>query len=157
VLTGVALIMTFFALGPTFSEINEVALTPLAEKEISLGEALVRGYEPLRQNVLQRVDEDDVGFFYEMTRDPVPATTDQIDFPHLIAAHVLGELRVSFSLGFIIFIPFLVVDLIVANVLLALGMAMLSPPIISLPFKIMIFVAVDGWALIMRGLLESFL
>jgi flagellar biosynthetic protein FliP len=156
VLNGLALILTIFVMGPTFSEINKTAIIPLSRKEISLGQAMVISYTPLRKRMLEQVDEKDVKFFYNLTRKQTPSTPEGIGFAELVSAHILGELRIAFSLGFLIFIPFLVIDLIVANILLALGMMMLSPTIISLPFKLMIFVAVDGWSLAIKGLVESF-
>lgn len=156
VLTGLSMILTFFIMGPSFQEMNENAIAPLSRKEISLGQAMVKGYEPLRKRMLQQVDEKDIKFFYDLLEQTPPETPDQIGFSQLVAAHIIGELRISFSLGFLIYLPFLVIDLIVANILLALGMMTLSPPIISLPFKLMIFVAVDGWALAVKGLVESF-
>jgi flagellar biosynthetic protein FliP len=156
VLNGLAMILTFFVMGPSFATINEQALAPLARKQITLGEALTRAYSPLKERMLDQVDGKDIKFFYDLNDRAVPSSTKQIGFAELVAAHILGELRIAFSLGFMIYLPFLVVDLIVANILLALGMMTLSPPIISLPFKLMIFVAVDGWTLIIKGLVESF-
>lgn len=156
VLTGLALILTFFIMEPTFTEINQKALMPLSKKEVSLGQAMFIAYKPLQKRMLEQVDEKDIKFFYDLNEKPLPAKPESIEFTYLVAAHILGELRIAFSLGFLIFIPFLVIDLIVANILLALGMMMLNPTIISLPFKLMIFVAVDGWALSIKGLVESF-
>jgi flagellar biosynthesis protein FliP len=156
VLTGLSLILTMFIMGPTFTKINQQAVAPLYRKEISLGQALVTAYGPMRTRMLEQVDEKDIKFFYDLTERPLPSGPEGIGFAELVSAHILGELRIAFSLGFLIFIPFLVIDLIVANILLALGMMMLSPTIISLPFKLMIFVAVDGWALAIKGLVESF-
>ena len=141
---------------PTFTEINQKALMPLSKKEVSLGQAMFIAYKPLQKRMLEQVDEKDIKFFYDLNEKPLPAKPESIEFTYLVAAHILGELRIAFSLGFLIFIPFLVIDLIVANILLALGMMMLNPTIISLPFKLMIFVAVDGWALSIKGLVESF-
>ncbi|MDX1918195.1 MAG: flagellar type III secretion system pore protein FliP [Candidatus Caenarcaniphilales bacterium] len=156
VLTGLALILTTFIMGPSFDEINQKAITPLARKEITVGQAMSVAYIPLRARMLNQVDQKDIRFFYELSERPAPTSAGDIGFSELIAAHILGELRIAFSLGFLVFIPFLVVDLIVANILLALGMMFLSPTIISLPFKLMVFVAVDGWALLIKGLVESF-
>jgi len=156
VINGLGLILTFFIMAPKFEEMNQVALAPLSKKEISLGQALVKGYEPLRKHMLEQTDRKDIKFFYDLLDQTPPDSAEQIGFSQLVAAHLLGELRIAFSLGFLIYLPFLVIDLIVANILLALGMMTLSPPIISLPFKLMIFVAVDGWALAIKGLVESF-
>ncbi len=156
VITGLSLILTFFIMGPTFSEINQQAVIPLSQKRITIGQALFTAYKPLQKRMLEQVDEKDIKFFYDLLEQPLPDSPERIGFPQLVSAHILGELRIAFSLGFLIFIPFLVIDLIVANILLALGMMMLSPTIISLPFKLMIFVAVDGWSLAVKGLVESF-
>lgn len=157
VITGLSLILTCFIMAPTFEEVNKNALAPLSRKEITLGQALVTGYGPFRKRMLSQVDEKDIKFMYDLTQRPIPASQSEIGFAELVSAHILGELRIAFSLGFLIYVPFLVIDLIVANILLALGMMMLSPTIISLPFKLMIFVAVDGWALVVKGLVESFM
>jgi len=156
VLTALSMILTGFVMGGTLSQINEEALLPLARKEISLGQAMTKGYEPLKERMLEQVEEKDIILMYNLSKSSPPSQAEEIDLLHLVPAHVLGELRVAFTLGFLVYIPFLVIDLIVANTLLALGMMMLSPTIISLPFKLLIFVAVDGWALVIRGLAESF-
>ncbi|MFN5540053.1 MAG: flagellar type III secretion system pore protein FliP [Candidatus Melainabacteria bacterium] len=156
VITGMALILTLFVMEPTLNEVNQRAIAPLARKEIDLGQALVISYEPMKKYMLRQVDEKDIKFFYDLTDKPLPSRIEDVTFAPLVSAHLLGELRIAFSLGFLIFIPFLVIDLIVTNVLLALGAQMMTPTIISLPFKILIFVAIDGWALIIKGLVESF-
>jgi flagellar biosynthetic protein FliP len=106
--------------------------------------------------MMRNVETKDLKFFYQLSRQPLPKNPDEIKARELATAYLLGELRRSFQIGFLVFIPFLVIDLIVANILLALGMIMLSPTIVSLPFKIMIFVAIDGWDLIIKGLAQSF-
>ena len=156
VVIGLSLALTYFIMQPTFEQISLQAIQPLAEKKITLGEALTIAYSPIKERMLTQVDEKDLNFFYEASKQDFPETPAEVAFPQLVAAHIIGELRVTFSLAFLIFIPFLVVDMIVANVLLALGMQMLNPIIISLPFKLMIFVAVDGWKLIVQGLIRSF-
>lgn len=156
VLIGLALVLTFYVLGPEMKIINEQALVPLANNEISLPEALSRGYTPLKQHMLRNVDSKDLTFFYQLSREVFPENPQDVHARELAAAYLLGELRKAFQIGFLVFIPFLVIDLIVANILLALGMIMLSPTIVSLPFKIMIFVAIDGWDLIVKGLAQSF-
>lgn len=156
VITVLSVVLTVFVMQGPLQEINEQALMPLARKEITLGQAMVAAYPPLKNRMLQQVEEKDIKFVYDLSDTPIPHDPQEIDFLHLLPAHILSELRIAFSLGFLIYIPFLVVDLIVANTLLALGMMMLSPVIISLPFKLMIFVGVDGWALVIRGLVESF-
>ncbi len=156
VLTGLSLMLTFLVMGKSFEEMNRVALAPLAAKKISVGEAMTRAYVPLRARMIEQVDARDVKFFYDLEEKALPESAADIGFFELVSAHILTELRIAFSLGFMLFIPFLVIDLIVSNIVMALGMMTLSPTVISLPFKLMIFVAVDGWALVIKGLVESF-
>jgi len=156
VIIGLSLALTFFIMQPTFEQISQESVQPLAKKEITLGEAISVAYLPIKNRMLTQVEEKDLNFFYEASNKDFPETPEEVAFPQLVAAHIIGELRITFSLAFLIFIPFLVIDMIVANILLALGMQMLNPIIISLPFKLMIFVAVDGWKLIVQGLIKSF-
>lgn len=156
VITTLAIILTLFVMAEPLQIINEEALLPLARKEITLGDAMQQAYPALQQRMLNQVDEKDIVLVHEISNTALPPVPQEIGFIHLLTAHILTELRMAFSIGFLIYIPFLVVDLIVANTLLALGMFMLSPTIISLPFKLMIFVGVDGWNLVIKGLVESF-
>lgn len=156
VLIGMAIILTGYVMGSTLQEINETALIPLSNQQITVPEAAAKAYGPLKRFMLKQTDMKDLAFFYRITKTPNPANPDEVGFRHLVASFLLSELRTSFQIGFLIFIPFLVIDLIVANILLALGMIMLSPTIVSLPFKLLIFVAVDGWTLIVKGLVQSF-
>lgn len=156
VIIGMALILTGYIMGPALSEINEKALIPLSNQKITVPQAVGVAYGPLKRFMLKQTDMKDLAFFYKLTNEPSPANPDEVGFRQLISSFLLSELRTSFQIGFLIFIPFLVIDLIVANILLALGMIMLSPTIVSLPFKLLIFVAVDGWTLIVKGLVESF-
>ncbi len=156
VLIGLAIVLTGYILGPEIQTINQEALIPLANNEIKLPTALERGYKPLKMHMLRNADTKDIKFFYQLSQSPLPKNPEEVSFRELGAGYLLGELRKAFQIGFLIFIPFLVIDLIVANILLALGMIMLSPTIVSLPFKIMVFVAIDGWDLIVKGLAQSF-
>lgn len=156
VLIGMALILTGYVMGPALQEINESALIPLSNQRITVPQAMTEAYIPLKQFMLKQTDMKDLAFFYRITKTPNPRTPEEVGFRELVAAFLLSELRTSFQIGFLIFIPFLVIDLIVANILLALGMIMLSPTIVSLPFKLLIFVAIDGWTLIVNGLVQSF-
>jgi flagellar biosynthetic protein FliP len=156
VLVGLSLILTGYVLGPEMKAVNEKALIPLANGEIQLPMALNNTYESLSGHMLRNAEVGDIKFFYQLARKPFPKSSDNIEARELVTAYLLGELRKAFQIGFLVFIPFLVIDLIVANILLALGMIMLSPTIVSLPFKIMIFVAIDGWDLIVKGLAQSF-
>ena len=156
VLIGMALILTIYIMGPTFQDINDKALIPLSNQKITVPQAVGGAYKPLKKFMLKQTDMKDLAFFYRLSKSPNPKSPEEVGFRQLIAAFLLSELRTSFQISFLIFIPFLVIDLIIANILLALGMIMLSPTIVSLPFKLLIFVSVDGWTLIIKGLVESF-
>lgn len=156
VLIGMAMILTGYVMGPAMNEINEKALIPLSNQRITVPVAIGEAYGPLKRFMLKQTEMKDLAFFYRLSNTPSPESPNEVGFRQLIASFLLSELRTSFQIGFLIFIPFLVIDLIIANILLALGMIMLSPTIVSLPFKLLIFVAVDGWTLIIKGLVESF-
>ena len=156
VLIGMAIIITGYVMGPTLGEINQKALIPLSNQKITVPQAMGEAYVPLRKFMLKQTEMKDLAFFYQLSKAPNPNSPEDVEFRQLIAAFLLSELRTAFQIGFLIFIPFLVIDLIIANILLALGMIMLSPTIVSLPFKLLIFVAVDGWTLIIKGLVQSF-
>lgn len=156
VLVGLSLVITSYILGPEINKINSEALVPLTNNQILLPAALDKTYGILSGHMMRNVETKDLKFFYQLSREELPKNISEIRPRELATAYLLGELRRSFQIGFLVFIPFLVIDLIVANILLALGMIMLSPTIVSLPFKIMIFVAIDGWDLIIKGLAQSF-
>lgn len=155
VLVGMALILTFYTMAPVFGEIYQ-AVTPAMQKNQSVVVLFEKGSVPLKNFMMRQTRESDVAFFVEMARKTPPTSPSQLSIWEVAPAYMISELRTAFEIGFVIFIPFIVLDLVVANILLALGMFMLSPTIISLPFKILIFVAVDGWALIVNGLVQSF-
>lgn len=156
VLVGLSLILTGYVLGPELQKINTEALIPLANSEMQFPGALDKTYQILSGHMMRNVETKDLKFFYKLSREPFPKNPSEVKARELGTAYLLGELRKAFQIGFLVFIPFLVIDLIVANILLALGMIMLSPTIVSLPFKIMMFVAIDGWDLIVKGLAQSF-
>ncbi len=156
VLIGMSIIITSYVMGPTLKEINERALVPLSNQKLTVPKAMGEAYIPLRKFMLKQTEMKDLAFFYRISNTPNPSGPEDVELRQLVAAFLLSELRTSFQIGFLIFIPFLVIDLIIANILLALGMIMLSPTIVSLPFKLLIFVAVDGWTLIIKGLVQSF-
>lgn len=155
VLIGLALFLTFFVMAPTFSTINEQAVQPMLAGEMGQGEALEAGVEPLREFMLAQTREDDLATFVSLSDAPQPATPDDVATTTLIPAFVVSELRTAFIIGFVIFVPFLVIDLVVASILMSLGMVMLPPVFISLPIKILLFVLVDGWSLIVTSLVNS--
>ena len=156
VLLGLALFLTFFVMAPTFEQINEEALQPLFAGEITQGEAFDIGTGPLRDFMMKQTREQDLGLFIELSGMDRPATAADVPIHVLIPAFIISELKTAFQMGFIAFVPFLVIDIVVSSALLSMGMMMLPPVIISLPFKILLFVLVDGWFLIVGSLTASF-
>lgn len=156
VLIGLAVFLTLFVMAPTLTEANDAALQPYLDGELEFGEAYDLGIEPFREFMLSQVRQEDLAMFIEMSPDDQPATPEDVPITTLAPAFIVSELRAAFIIGFIIFIPFLVVDMIVSATLMAMGMVMLPPVVISLPFKILLFVMVDGWFLLVPTLLRSF-
>ena len=156
VLIGLALFLTMFVMTPVFDPIIQDAVQPYIADEIEISEALQRGQPPLREFMLGQTRESDLNLFSELSTAERAASVDDVPLSILVPAFVTSELKTAFQIGFLIFIPFLIIDLVVASVLMSMGMMMLSPLIISLPFKIMLFVLVDGWALIVGTLASSF-
>lgn len=156
VLIGLAVFLTLFVMAPTLTEANETALQPYLDGEIEFGEAYDLGVEPFREFMLAQVREEDLQMFIAMSPDEPPEVADDVAITTLAPAFIVSELRAAFIIGFIIFVPFLVVDMIVSATLMAMGMVMLPPVVISLPFKILLFVMVDGWFLLVPTLLRSF-
>lgn len=155
VLVGMALVLTFYTMGPVFGEMYQKT-APLLEHKANIIQVMDAGAGPLKEFMMRQTRQSDVAFFVEMARNEAPNSPKDLSIWEVAPAYMISELRTAFEIGFIIFIPFVVLDLVVANILLALGMMMLSPTIISLPFKILVFVAVDGWSLIVNGLVQSF-
>ncbi len=155
VLIGLCIIMTFYTMSPVFQKMYEAGSIPYKEHG-NIVMAVQAGSEPLKEFMLKQTRQEDIAFFIEKTRTVRPETPEDLTLWEVAPAYILSELRTAFEIGFIIYVPFTVLDLVVANILLALGMFMLSPTIVSLPFKLLIFVAVDGWSLIVKGLVESF-
>ncbi|URN93420.1 MAG: flagellar type III secretion system pore protein FliP [Candidatus Pristimantibacillus lignocellulolyticus] len=156
VLVGLAMFLTFFIMAPTFNQINEVALQPYMQGEITQEQALEEAAKPMKEFMFKHTREKDLLLFMDYTQTEKPATYEDIPITTLIPAYAISELKTAFQMGFMIFIPFLVIDMIVASTLMAMGMMMLPPIMISLPFKILLFILVDGWYLIVRSLLLSF-
>ena len=156
VLVGLALFLTFFIMAPVGEKIYTDAYLPLAENKITFMQALDRGAIPLRGFMLKQTRDADVALFTKISQTPTPATVDDVPMRVLIPAFVTSELKTAFQIGFIIFIPFLIIDMVVASVLMSMGMMMMSPVIVALPFKIMLFVLVDGWTLVVGSLVASF-
>ena len=156
VLLGLAMFLTFFIMAPVGEKIYTDAYLPLAENKISFMEALDRGAVPLRSFMLRQTRDADLATFTKVANQPKPASADQVPMRVLIPAFATSELKTAFQIGFIVFIPFLIIDMVVASVLMSMGMMMMSPVIVALPFKIMLFVMVDGWNLLIASLVKSF-
>lgn len=156
VLTSLALFMTAFVMAPTFGAINESALQPFLEGRAEIGEVMETGGAPLREFMLAHTRDSDLEAIYAISNSPLPATAEDVDLLKLTPAFMLNELRVAFTIGFVVLLPFLLIDLVVASILLSLGMMMVPPATISLPIKVLMFVLIDGWSLVMEGLLGSF-
>jgi flagellar biosynthetic protein FliP len=156
IMVGLSLFLTFFIMMPVFTEINDRAIQPYLSQEIQFNEALGRAGKPVRNFMLRQVSEKDVALFVRISKMQPPRNIDDLPYEVIIPAFITSELKTGFIIGFILFIPFLVIDMIVASVLLSMGMMMLPPVMISMPFKIVLFVLVDGWHLIIRQMVTSF-
>ncbi len=156
VLVGLALFLTFFIMTPVFDEINNNAIQPYLAREIDQQTALSNAIVPLRNFMGRQVREKDLALFIRVAGEARPANFDDIPTRVLIPAFVISELRIAFQMGFLLFIPFLIIDMVVASVLMSMGMLMLPPIMVSLPFKILLFVLVDGWYLLVQSLVISF-
>lgn len=156
VILGLALFLTFFIMAPYWGQVNQQALQPYLAGELSAEEALEHGTEPIRSFMFLETREKDLALFIQLADLPRPK--DQADVPThvLIPAFIISELKTAFEIGFLIYIPFLVIDMVVASTLMSMGMLMLPPVMISLPFKLLLFVMVDGWHLVVQALLQSF-
>ncbi len=156
VLVGLAMFLSFFIMAPTFHEVNEQALTPLFNEEINLEQAYERASIPFKEFMSAHTRQKDLALFLEYSRAETPKSVQDIPLTALVPAFAISEIKTAFQIGFMIFIPFLVIDMVVASVLMSMGMMMLPPVMISLPFKILLFVMVDGWYLVVKSLLQSF-
>lgn len=155
-LIGLALFLTFFVMSPVLDKVNSDAVSPYLKDEITFQQGLSKAEEPFRKFMFAQTRENDLSLFMNMAGDTGEITRDKVPFTVLVPSFITSELKTAFQIGFMIFIPFLIIDLVVASVLMAMGMMMLSPLIISLPFKIMLFVLVDGWTLVIGTLASSF-
>jgi flagellar biosynthetic protein FliP len=156
VLVGIALFLTLFVMQPTISAIKKDAWDPMVHHQISTSTAISRGEEPLREFMFRQTRAQDISLFVSLAHTKIPQTRAQVPTYVLIPAFIMSELKTAFSIGFLIFLPFLIIDLIVSSTLMSVGMVMLPPTFISLPFKILLFVLVDGWDLITHSLVASF-
>lgn len=156
IIIGLALFLTFFIMMPVFEEVNTLALQPYMDEQITATQALEQAKGPMREFMLAQTRDDDLALFARISGNEDIESPEQTPFFLLMPAFATSELKTAFQIGFLLFIPFLIIDLVVASVLMSMGMMMLSPLIISLPFKIMLFVLVDGWALVLGTLASSF-
>ncbi len=156
ILVGLALFITFFVMRPVIDEINDSALQPYLRQEISQDELLNRAVKPLRMFMFKQTREKDLQLFVDMQKLDAPKTPDDIPLTTLIPAFIISELKTAFQIGFLLYLPMLLIDLVVGSILLSMGMMMLPPIMISMPFKILLFVLVDGWYLIVESLVRGF-
>jgi flagellar biosynthetic protein FliP len=156
VLISLSLFLAAFSMMPVVERINESAYQPYTAGKINAEQALSQGVGPLRDFMLRQTREEDLALMLELSRKPMPATAEEVPLPTLIPAFMLSELNTAFQIGFIIFVPFLLVDIVVSSLLMSLGMMMMPPMMISLPIKILMFVLIDGWNLVVRALMSSF-
>lgn len=156
VLIGLALFLTLFVMSPVISEVNQQAFKPYMEEEIAFEEALERAMQPLRQFMLRQTRQKDLALFINLSGGGRVQDVNQVSNSALIPAFIISELKTAFQMGFLLFVPFLVIDMVVASTLMSMGMMMLPPVLISLPFKILLFIMVDGWNLVVQSLITGF-
>ncbi|HEX4884546.1 MAG TPA: flagellar type III secretion system pore protein FliP [Casimicrobiaceae bacterium] len=156
VLVGLALFLTLFVMGPIADRIHADAYVPYSQQKIGFSEALDRAQTPLKEFMLRQTREPDLALFVKLARVEPPAQRADVPLRVLVPAFVTSELKTAFQIGFMVFLPFLIIDIVVSSVLMSMGMMMLSPMLISLPFKLMLFVLVDGWTLLIASLVSSF-
>jgi flagellar biosynthetic protein FliP len=156
VLVGLALFLTIFIMAPVGARINEVAVAPVMAGQITVNEGIQRGAPPLREFMLRQTRENDLKLFLEMSKAPKPKSKDDLPMTVVIPAYVISELKTGFQMGFFLFVPFLLIDLVVSTTLLSMGMLQLPPAMISLPFKVLLFVMIDGWNLVVGSIVRSF-
>jgi flagellar biosynthesis protein FliP len=156
VIMGLSIILTFFVMGPTFQEVNNQALQPFLEGKISQEDALDQAVSPMKEFMAKQTRESDLQLFLEYRNTKNIQSIEDIPLTALVPAFAISELKTAFQMGFLIFIPFIIIDMIVASVLMAMGMMMVPPSLISLPFKILLFILVDGWNLVVQSLFVSF-
>jgi flagellar biosynthetic protein FliP len=156
ILIGLALFLTWFIMGPTFTQVNQVAVQPYFDGQMTEGEAVEAGMVPMRQFMLRNTRKKDLALFLRLSGSARPATRAEVPTRALVPAFMISELKTAFQIGFLIYIPFLIIDLVVATVLLAMGMMVLPPIVISLPFKLLLFVFIDGWNLLIGSVVRSF-
>ena len=157
VIIGLSLFLTLFIMSPTINAINTDAIQPYSEKKITMSEAFHRAEPPIKKFMLKQTRQKDIALFIKLSKENAPAQPNDIPLKILIPAFAISELKTAFEIGFLIFLPFLVIDMVVASILLSMGMMMLPPVMISLPFKLLLFVLVDGWNLLIGSIVRTFL
>lgn len=155
IIVGLGMILTFYIMQPVFDRMNTEAIQPYFAKEMTTQQALERGSEPLKQFMLRQTRVSDIEFFLELARQG-PTRASELTMRIVVPAFVMSELRNAFQMGFLVFLPFIIIDFLVATTLMSMGMMMMPPVVVSLPFKLLLFVLVDGWSLVVRSLVESF-
>jgi len=156
VLVGLALLLTVFIMSPVYGQINEKAIKPYLDGQIAQQQAFDEAYKPLRTFMLKQTRENDLSLFVAISKSDRPRSPEDVSLSVLAPAFVISELKTAFQIGFLLYVPFLVIDIVVASTLMSMGMFMLPPVMISLPFKLLLFVMVDGWYLVVKSLVESF-
>jgi flagellar biosynthetic protein FliP len=156
VIVGLSLFLTFFIMSPVFDRIHETAWKPYSDNQISLVEAADRGAQPLKSFMLKQTRQEDLALFVRLAKVPPLNSPEETPLKVVVPAYIISELKTAFQIGLIVFIPFLIIDMVVASVLMSMGMMMLSPVLVSLPFKIMLFVLADGWSLLISSLVQTF-
>jgi flagellar biosynthetic protein FliP len=156
VIIGLALFLTLFIMAPTVDSLMKESVNPYIEKKIDISEALKRAESPIKAFMLKQTREKDLALFMKLSDTPIPSKPEETPLKIVVPAFVISELKTAFEIGFLIFVPFLVIDMVVSSILLSMGMMMLPPVMISLPFKVLLFVLVDGWNLIVGTIIRSF-
>jgi len=155
VLIGLSLFLTLFVISPTVTMVNQSSIAPYLQNQISLIEAVQRAEDPVKSFMLKQTREKDIALFLKLCNEKVPATPSELSMRIVVPAFAISELKTAFEIGFLLFLPFLVIDMVVASVLLSMGMMMLPPVMVSLPFKLLLFVLVDGWNLVIGSIVRS--
>jgi len=156
VLVGLALFLTFFVMAPTWNRVNTDALQPYLNNTLTMQQAYDKAVVPIREFMFRQTREEDLALFVKLANADKPQSRDDVPLHALIPAYAISELRIGFQIGFVLFIPFLIIDMVISSILMSMGMMMLPPVLISLPFKILLFILVDGWRLVVSSLMNSF-
>ncbi|RDB37081.1 MAG: flagellar biosynthetic protein FliP [Spirobacillus cienkowskii] len=156
IIIAISLFLTYFVMSPTITKIYDSAIVPYMQKDLTTKEALEVGQKPLHEFMMSQVKSDDLKLFYQMSKIEKPMTKDDVPMRILVPSFVISELKSAFQIGFLVYLPFIVIDMIVSSVLMAMGMMMLPPTVVSLPLKLILFVVVDGWNLLAGSLIKSF-